>query len=161
MTALLAALNMVLVMMFFPAGPGIVHLGDVIVLLAGCLLPAPYAMAAAVVGGGLGDWITGCSIWLPATVIIKPAVAALFSAKQEKLLTRRNLLMLMPYAAITLLGYALYKLLLVSLGLMDGGAWLAVLAANVAGDSVQVIGSAAVFAAIGFAMDRAGLKKRI
>ena len=162
LTALLAALTAALVALVkIPVGPGFLHPGDAVVLLAGCLLPTPYAMAAAAIGGGMGDWIAGFPIWIPATVAIKAAAAALFSAKQDKLLTLRNMLMLIPYAAITLAGYALYKLLLVSLGFADGGAWTALLVASVSADSVQVVGSAALFAAIGFAMDRAKIKTKI
>ena len=163
MAALLAALTAALVVLNFPVGPGFVHLGDVVVLLAGCLLPTPYAMAAAAIGSGMGDWLSGYPLWIPATVLIKPAVAALFSARQDRLLTRRNALMTIPYAAITLGGYALYRLLVISLGLLDGGgaAWTAVLAVSVGGDSVQVIASAALFVLLGFAMDKAGLKRRV
>jgi hypothetical protein len=109
----------------------------------------------------MGDWIAGYPIWIPATVVIKAAAAALLSAKQDKLLTHRNLLMLLPYAAITLAGYGLYNLLLVSLGFEDGGAWTGVLAVSVIGNLVQVAGSAALFAAIGFAMDKAKIKTKI
>jgi len=160
--ALLAALTAALVALHFPVGPGFVHLGDAVVLLAGCLLPTPYAMAAAAIGSGMGDWMTGYTIWIPATVILKAAVAALFSARQDRLLTRRNALMVLPYAAVTLAGYALYKLLFISLGLMDGGgpAWT-ILAVSVGGDCVQVLGSAAVFVLLGLAMDRAGVKRRV
>ena len=163
LAALFAALTAALVVLNFPVGPGFVHLGDVVVLLAGCLLPTPYAMAAAAVGGGMGDWLSGYPIWMPATLIIKPAVAALFCAKQDRLLTRRNALMTIPYAALTLGGYALYKLLVISLGLMDGGgaAWTAILAVNISGDSIQVIGSAALFVLLAFAMDKAGLKRQV
>lgn len=161
LTALLAALTAALVLVNIPVGPGILHLGDAVVLLAGCLLPMPYAMAAAAIGGGMGDWIAGFPIWIPATVVIKAAAAALFSAKQDKLLTRRNALMVIPYAAITLAGYALYRLLLVSLGFEDGGAWTALLVASVSADSVQVVGSAALFVLLAFAMDRAQIKMKI
>jgi len=163
MAALFAALTAALVVMNFPVGPGIVHLGDVVVLLAGCLLPTPYAVAAAAIGSGMGDWLSGYPIWIPATIMIKAAVAALFSARQDKLLTRRNALMILPYAAITLAGYALYTLLFVSLGLMDGGgtAWMAVLAMSVISNCIQVIGSAALFLLLAFAMDKAGLKRKM
>ena len=40
-----------------PTG-GYIHLGDALIYLAACLLPVPYAAAAAAVGAGLADLLT-------------------------------------------------------------------------------------------------------
>ena len=45
-----------------PTG-GYIHLGDALIYLAACLLPFPYAAAAATIGAGLADLLTapcGC-----------------------------------------------------------------------------------------------------
>ena len=121
MAALFAALTAALTsfkIIQMPNG-SYVHLGDLFVLLAGCLLPTPYAMASAAIGSGLADLI-GAPLFMPATILIKATIAGLMSAKQDRLLTRRNALMTLPYAAITLACYALYNLLLAALGLTLG-----------------------------------------
>ena len=45
---------------------GYIHLGDALIYLAAVLLPAPYAMAAGAIGGGLADLLTA-PVWAPAT----------------------------------------------------------------------------------------------
>ena len=161
--ALLAALTAALTSIHIVKLPngGYVHLGDIFVLLAGCLLPAPYAMAAAAIGGGLADLFTA-PLWAPATIVIKAAVAGLCSAKRETLLTRRNALMTLPYAAVTLIGYALHELLLVALGLeASEEVWTAILLASVSLNALQVLASAALFFAIAAALDRVGFKRKL
>lgn len=150
LSSLTAALTM-LHIVNLPNG-GYLHLGDLFVYLAGCLLPAPYAMAAAAVGGGLADLLGGAPLWLPATILVKASIAALFSAKGSKLLVRRNALMTLPAAAITVGGYFLAEWLLFS--------WPAALA-SLPVNLLQAAGSAALFFVAAAAMDRAGLKRRV
>ena len=53
----------------FPYG-GYIHFGDAIIYLTATLLPAPYAIAAAAIGGGLADLLTA-PMWILPTIIIK------------------------------------------------------------------------------------------
>jgi len=154
MTALLAALAAALTMVhIFPLpNNGYVHLGDLFVYLAGCLLPTPYAMAAAAIGGGLADLIGGAQVYLIPTVISKACIALCFSARKEKILCPRNALALLPAAAITLGGYFLAEWVL-----LNWAAALLTLPVNL----LQWAGSAALFVLLALAMDRAGLKKRL
>ena len=164
LAALLAALTAALTAVQILRQPNgeYVHLGDLFVFLSGCLLPTPYAMAAAAIGGGLADLFGGAAYWAPATIVIKAAIAGLLSAKRDRLLTRRNALMTLPYAAITLAGYALYNLLLVTLGLEPGeGTWAAILLASVSFNTLQVIASSLLFFALAAALDRIGFKQKL
>jgi len=164
LTALLAALTAALTSVQILRQPNgeVVHLGDIFALLAGCLLPTPYAMAAAAIGGGLADLFGSMPFWAPATIVIKAAVAGLMSAKRGRLLTRRNALMALPYAAVTLAGYALYNLLLVALGLEAGeGTWAAILLASASFNTLQVTASIILFFAIAAALDRVGFKQKL
>ena len=155
LTALLAALTAALTtaphLLNLPNG-GYVHLGDLFVFLAGCLLPTPYAMAAAAIGGGLGDLFSGAAQFAPATILIKAAIAALFSANRDKLLTGRNALMTLPAAAITMGGYLLYE------GIAIG--WHVALT-NLPFNLLQAASSAALFFVAAAAMDKTGLKRKI
>ena len=56
-----------------PTG-GYIHLGDALIYLAACLLPAPYAVGAAMVGAGLADLLTA-PLWVVPTLLIKAIVA--------------------------------------------------------------------------------------
>ena len=165
LTALLAALITALTMFQIIHQPNgaYVHLGDLFVLLAGCLLPTPYAMAAAAIGGGLADLFSnGGQLWIPASILIKAAVAGLMSAKRDRLLTRRNALMTLPYAAITLVCYALYGLALVALGLdFSEKTWTAILAVSISLDALQVLASVILFFALAAALDRIGFKQKL
>ena len=91
---------------------GYVHLGDGFILLAAALLPTPYAVAAAVVGAGLADFMAGFAVYIPATVAIKALTAILVSNKTKKLIGTRNLLALIPAALICACGYYLYEALI-------------------------------------------------
>ena len=62
-----------------PTG-GYIHLGDALIYLAACLLPAPYAVGAAMVGAGLADLLTA-PLWVVPTLLIKALVALLFTSR--------------------------------------------------------------------------------
>lgn len=159
LTAVLAALTTVSI--FFlrvPVGPGIVHLGDVFILLSAVLLPTPYAMVVGALGGGMANVLgAGGVIWAPATVVVKSTMTLPFGAKQNELLTPRNLLALLPYWAITVVGYAVYEMLFVSLSEV----WHVVLIRSAVSSTVQVLGSALVFIALATVLEKAKFKQRI
>ena len=117
---------------------GYVHFGDALIYLSAALLPAPYAVGAAVVGAGLADLLTA-PMWMPATVVIKSLVVLPFSSRGERLLTRRNAAATLLAGAITVVGYYLAE------GLLFGG-WAAFLM-SVTGNLVQAVGSAVLFLA--------------
>ncbi|MBP3753926.1 MAG: TIGR04002 family protein [Lachnospiraceae bacterium] len=136
-----------------PAGPnGYIHLGDALIYLAAALLPAPYAMAAGAIGGGLADLLTA-PMWAPATVIIKILIVIPFTSKHNKLLAKRNLLAPVIAMLITITGYYFAELILY-------GKETAFLV-SVTSNSIQGLGSAAVFYILGAALDKAGIKTLI
>ena len=52
--AAIAVMTAYLLHIPLPTG-GYIHLGDALIYLAACLLPVPYAAAAAAIGAGLAD----------------------------------------------------------------------------------------------------------
>lgn len=50
---------------------GYLHFGDSMIYIAACVLPLPYAMAAAAVGGLVADILAGAAMWAPFTAVIK------------------------------------------------------------------------------------------
>jgi len=91
-----------------PTGIGYIHLGDGFIYVASIILPLPYAMAAAAIGGGLADLLAGYAVWIPATVIIKALSTVFFCAAAKKLFCIRNGLAMLFGAAVNVLGYYLY-----------------------------------------------------
>ena len=81
MTALLTAMAVVATLFFkVPIGPGYIHLGDVVVILAAFLLPRKYACFAGAVGASLADIIGGYAIWAPWTFAIKLCMVLIMAA---------------------------------------------------------------------------------
>lgn len=143
MASLFAAIIAVFVAWFFHipvkigANSAYLHFGDVFIFLAASLLPAPYAAAAAGIGGGFGDLFCGAAEWIPFTVIIKILVALCFSAKSEKLLSKRNLCAPIFALLITVGGYYVAEALIF-------GNWISPVL-SIFGNVVQIVGSAILY----------------
>ncbi len=63
--AAIAVMTAYLLHIPIPTG-GYIHVGDALIYLAACLLPAPYAVGAAMVGAGLADLLTAPMWVVPA-----------------------------------------------------------------------------------------------
>ena len=143
LASLFAAIIAVFVAWFFHipvkigANSAYLHFGDVFIFLAASLLPAPYAAAAAGIGGGFGDLFCGAAEWIPFTVIIKILVALCFSAKSEKLLSKRNLCAPIFALLITVGGYYVAEALIF-------GNWISPVL-SIFGNVVQIVGSAILY----------------
>ena len=142
-----------------PTG-GYVHLGDSMIYLAASFLPLPYAILAAAIGGGIADLLVYPETIIY-TIIIKAINAIFFSAKGDKLLTKRNALMTIPSGLVTVVGYSLSKLIR---QLLAGDSFhSAVVNAlwKIPENGIQAIASALIFIVIALALDKADIKKRI
>ena len=58
-----------------PIPNGYIHFGDGFISIAAALLPLPYAMAAAAIGGLLSDLIAGFAAYAPFTAAVKLLIA--------------------------------------------------------------------------------------
>ena len=75
-----------------PGTSGYVHVGDSFVFLAAALLPTPFAVLAAALGGALADVMYGAMVYVLPTAIVKALMAAaFFGTHSEKLLSKKNL----------------------------------------------------------------------
>lgn len=138
---------------------GYIHFGDSIIYLAACILPAPYALCAASIGGALADILSGAAIWAIPTAIIKalnvvPFVLMMSYLKKEnkadKIISKGTIFMAIISGLITVLGYYVAE------GIMFG--FTAALLSSLLRGLIQPIGSAIVFYAIGLALDKAKFK---
>lgn len=130
---------------------GYVHFGDSLIYLAAVLLPTPYALAAAAIGGGLADLLTA-PMWAPATIIIKMLITIPFTNKSRKIVTPHNVLAAVLAYIISGLGYFLAEYLIF-------GTW-SVLLVSMSQSFVQSAGSAVFFIVFGLALDKAHVKTR-
>lgn len=97
-----------------PATNGYINLGDCIVLLSGFILGPVWGTAAAAIGSALSDAILGYTLYIPATFIIKGAVALGASALYR---FPKTGLLRAPIAGIAgeiimIIGYYLYESIL-------------------------------------------------
>lgn len=130
---------------------GYVHLGDALIYLSAAILPAPYAMAAGAIGGGLADLLTS-PVWAPATVVIKMLIVLPFTSKESKIVTVRNVVALFLAFLISGTGYFLAE------GLMFG--FKAAFFVSLGSSLIQATGSGVVFLIFGIALDRLSFKTR-
>lgn len=165
LTGLLAAMVFLTTayVMHIPVGTGggYIHLGDTMIYVAASLLPMPYAMAAAAIGGGLSDIISGAAIWAIPTVIIKSLMVLPFTAKAPKMLCVRNAVATGIAGVIGIVGYGIAGAVI---SMLSGSAWQAAVAASVASampNVVQETAGAVAFILLALAMDRLHVKQRL
>lgn len=163
-TAVLAALTFALTMVHIApaANAGYSHLGDAVIYLAASILPWPYAMLSASVGGALADLVSGSANWAVATVIIKALNVVPFAVLRfwlsrrhhdRKLLSPWSALPLLLSGLVTFFGYLLAEMI------MYGTRFA--FAASAATGWIQPVFSTVVFVVLALALDRADFKKKI
>lgn len=136
-----------------PTYNGYVHFGDGFIFLAACILPMPCSIFVGAVGAMLADLLTGFAVWAPGSMLIKAFAAMLFSCKAKKIISKRNLLMLIPAALISVVGYYLYEVLIT-------GSFVASLA-GIPGSIIQAVASSIVFVVAGLTMDKFNMKQKM
>ena len=161
LTAIFAALIAVTTAFIkIPTGinEGYVHLGDSMIYLAGCLL-GPYAAIAASIGGALADILAGAAVWAIPTAIIKPInsipfiIATAYYVKHKgshKIIHLSTILMTVISGLITIVGYYIAEGLMFSFEVAQITSLLGL---------VQPVGSAIVFIALGYALDKIKIQK--
>ena len=131
---------------------GYIHFGDALIYMAAAILPAPYAMAAAAIGGGLADLLTA-PMWTVPTLIIKMLIVIPFTSKGRNMICRRNMTAPVWAFLISAAGYYLS-------GAVFFGSSTA-LVTSLAGSAVQSGASAAIFYIMAMAFDRGHIKQKI
>lgn len=135
------------------ANGGYIHFGDSLIYLAAAILPTPYALAAAAIGGGLADLMTA-PMWAPATIIIKMLITVPFTSKSTRIITARNVIATIIAYLISGLGYFFAEYIIF-------GNMSAAFLASMSGSLIQSGGSAVFFIIFGLALDKAHIKARL
>ena len=90
-----------------PTHTGYIHLGDAAVCLAAIIFPQPMALVIAALGASLADLVAGYPMWILPTALIKASMTLAFTARCEKLLSRRNVFAFLMAILINVAGYYL------------------------------------------------------
>ena len=135
-----------------PIAGGYLHFGDSLIYLAATILPRPYALAAAAIGGGMADLLTA-PMWALPTVLIKMLITLPFTNKEKRIVTPRNMFAPILAYLISGTGYFLANNLLFGAGVAFFTSFM--------GSAIQSFGSAAVFIALGGLLDKAHFKHRV
>lgn len=160
----------VAVMTFFikiPSHNGYIHLGDTVIYLSACLLPAPLAMLCGALGGMFADALGGYIIYIVPTMIIKAILPLAFTRKKDRLLCKRNIIALIPASLVTIVGYYIAEVCLLSISsgnffsyIVTASPWVTAVYA-IPGNIIQALGSAVAFIFIAIALDKIKIKDRI
>lgn len=142
--------------MHIPVGNGYVHVGDSLIYLAACILPFPYGLAAASIGAAMSDAMTGFPIYIIPTLIIKAFNALCFYAfgKPQKLFSIKTITASVLSGLVTFIGYWITDSILY-------GNPAAQFISSILPSLIQAGASAAMFLALGYAMDKASITKKI
>ena len=132
---------------------GYIHFGDSLIYIAATLLPTPYALAAAAIGGGLADLMTS-PMWAPATIIIKMLITIPFTNKSAKIITPRNIIAAVIAYFISGISYFFAEYILF-------GTLSSAFIASMSGSLIQSGGSAVFFLIFGVALDKVHIKSRL
>ena len=162
MTAMFAALVTVTTAFIkIPSPLGYSHAGDSMIYLGASILPGPFGIIAASIGGALADLIAGYPQWAIPTAIIKAfnavpfvlcAIALKKRGKDNKIINIPNLLMLIPTTMVTVGGYFIAN------GLMYG--WAAAIG-ELATWWLQPGVGALIYIAIGAGLDAIKFKQKM
>ncbi|MCH5201837.1 MAG: TIGR04002 family protein [Oscillospiraceae bacterium] len=154
--AVLAALfaAMIFVMTRFvqiPTFLGYIHPGDAIIYLSAAILPAPYSLLSAGIGGAMADLSSGYVIYVPITILVKVLLALCFTNKGEKLFSVRNIIAPVICIIITVGGYFAFEIFY-----YGAGAYATILP-----NLIQGVCSGVIFIFLAFAFDKVNLKKKL
>lgn len=153
LTAVFTALTCCLTMfpqIPIPAANGYLHFGDSVIYLGAAFLPAPYALIAGALGGALADIFSGYAIWAIPTAIIKALISLPISSKETKIASGKNIAMLFLSGIISISGYFIAGAILYQNFVSA--------VAGLPSSFIQAAGSAIIFAAVGFILDRSNFK---
>jgi uncharacterized repeat protein (TIGR04002 family) len=134
------------------ANGGYIHFGDGLIYIVACLIPKPYAILAASIGGGLADLLTA-PLWVIPTIFVKMLITIPFTSKQKNIVNKRNIIAAIAAYFISATGYFLAETLVLG--------YEVAFFTSFAGSFIQSFGSAIVFVAFGMALDKVQVKKRL
>ncbi len=158
LTGVFAALVTALTMIHLPlpSESGYVHLGDGVIYLAASILPAPYGIFAAAIGGALADVLSGFANWAPFTFVIKAVNTVPFILCFKYSKNKNKIIFSLSVTAAVISGILTVALYFLASWVLYGSFASAV--AEIPGSLVQAIGSGIVYYLMGLAIDSSKIK---
>lgn len=167
LTSLLTAMVIVLTCYLkIPAHNGYLHIGDSVIYVAACLLPAPLAVFCGAVGGMAADILSGYTMYALPSFIIKAMLVPAFSSKTDKISSKRNFLASVLNIPITVAGYYVTEAVLISSGgnfiktFLSPVPWISALH-TIPMNLIQAAASSVIFIFAALALDKANIKQHI
>ena len=154
-TGLFSAIVCVVTMLHIPAGNGYIHVGDAIIYLGAVMLPFPFGVFAAGIGGTLSDLLSGFAIYAIPTFIVKSLNALCFYIPfkmHSKIVTSRSIIAVVVSSFVTIGGYFLAEWVIFG---------KAAAIAYLARCYVQPLSSLIVFILLGISFDKIKLLNKI
>lgn len=148
-----------------PTHNGYVHIGDAVIYIAACVLPAPLAVFCGALGGLFADLLGGYTVYALPSFIIKALLVLAFNRKSRKFIEKRNIIAAVIAAALNTAGYFIADAVIFSLSASGGSffspaPWAAAIY-DIPANLIQSAASLAVFAALGAALDKSGIKQKL
>ena len=142
---------------------GYIHLGDAMVFISACILPAPLAVFSASVGSALSDFFGGYTIYVVPTLIIKALLVLSFSRKEKKIVCKKNLFALLICTLVSVAGYFVADTVIMYFSMSVAQIKYAVIASlsNMPWNFLQAICSAVVFIVFATSLDKIQIKSKI
>ncbi len=146
-----------------PANNGYIHLGDSVIFLAACFLPKSLAVLIAGLSGALADTLGGYAVYVLPTFIIKALLTLAFDNTSKKILTVKNSVAVLFASAITIVGYYITEVVIISAssGQFFGFSALTAALYTIPSSIIQSVGSAIVFFPLAASLDKIKFKDRI
>lgn len=159
-SALFAAIILIGTMFVqIPSVNGYVHIGDSLIYLAAAILPMPFSLISAGLGAAIADAVTPYIIYAPFTFVIKGCMAACFTSKGERILTKHNILAVAVADAINIVGYYITESIIFPQGSL--AATLVTSAYTIPGNAVQSVSASVIFVIAALALDKVKFKSAI
>ena len=153
-SGLFAALIFLATYMFHipTAHGGYIHVGDTIIYLAASIMPTPFAIPCAAIGGALSDALSpGGAVWIIPTLLIKSVMTLFFTSKCHHIICKRNIAAIFIAGIVGLAGYYLASALMYN-------NFIAPLI-TLPLDILQPIASGILFVILGTALDKIKFKQ--
>lgn len=138
-------------------GEGYIHFGDSIIYITACVLPFPYSLVAAALGGALADILSGFAVWSVPTAIIKALISLPFTVirkkkQTDKILTVQTALTTIVSGVISIAGYFVAECILYSVSSATF---------SLIGNLIQAVSGGIIFIIIAKALDKINFKRRL
>ncbi len=137
---------------------GYIHPGEAAVYLCAAVLPCPYAALATATGFAIADLMGGYVYYMLPSALIRIIVVLLFTAKEKKIINRKNIIALPLSLIITVTGYFIFKFILYYFVQKTPEVALINAVSSIPGNIIQCLAGSVIFIIAGTSLDKIDFK---